>query len=125
MANYLSSVISFICLYDRVIELVAGTHEAVELMGRGRREDGLVGPHDGRGEVVVLGRVVHPDEAHALCLIVSLLLWVVRRGLLGKKYLRGMRLFHLSRTSSVKKSAVLFGANDSSRSNVVIFWETM
>jgi len=39
--------------------------EAVELVGHGGGEDGLVGPVDGPGEVVVFVGFIDPDEAHA------------------------------------------------------------
>lgn len=41
--------------------------EAVQLVGHAGGEDGLVGPDDGRGKVVVFVRVIDPLETHADC----------------------------------------------------------
>ncbi len=48
-----------------------GTDQTVQLVRDGRGEDGLIGPVDGRGQVVVTVRVVNPDEAHADCGLAS------------------------------------------------------
>lgn len=55
-----------VTIYNKRASLNERAYQAVQLVGDGGGEDGLLGPDDGGRQVVVLVRVIHPLEAHAI-----------------------------------------------------------
>ena len=97
--------------------------QAVDLVGHRGSENGLLRPHDGGREVVVLRSVIDPDETHALCLV--LVSWrFCTHGWIKDLVLLGIRAFHLFMVSLVKNSELFMGQYDKSFWKVVIFCET-
>lgn len=79
--------------------------EAVQLVCHAGCEDGLVGPDDGGGEVVVEFWVLDVLEAHSDLKEVSFGTWMGVR-----EYVPGIKAFQASSVSFVKNSEVLYGA---------------
>lgn len=79
---------------DVGLETGVGLHngeETVQLVGHGGGEDGLVGPLDGGGEIVVLVGVVDPNETHSLLGDMSVVCGRKRGEREGKTYLASRR----------------------------------
>ena len=85
------------------------SYKAVDLMRHRCREDCLLGPPDGRWEVVVPVRIVDPDKAHTNYWM-SAMCSSQRCNCALPEYVLGISLFHFCRTSSVKNSDVFIGA---------------
>ena len=79
--------------------------EAVQLVRHAGCEDGLVGPDNGGGEVVVEFWVFDVLEAHSDLKEVNFGAWMGVR-----EYVPGIRAFQASSVSFVKNSEVLYGA---------------